>query len=285
MKKQHNKTALNILQNNSMKRFFLFCIGSLLFYQGNLLAQCNVQNQTFRSGEYALYQVYYNWGFLWFHAAEATFETRPALWDNKKAYHFVSTGKTLPNYDWFFKVRDVYESIADSATLSPYWFSRVTSEGGFQVNNQYSFAQNTIHSSIQNTNTTRKLDTLRYSGCVYDLLTAIYATRTLSYNTLRLNDTVGIRVVVDNEIFPLTIRYLGVEEIENKDEIKYRCQKFAVELVAGTIFTGGEQMVVWVSDDRAKVPIRVEAKILIGSIVAHLSSVSGGVWPISATQQ
>ncbi|MGD9993398.1 MAG: DUF3108 domain-containing protein [Salinivirgaceae bacterium] len=256
----------------------------MIYGQGKLWAQCNVQNQTFRSGEYALYQVYYNWGFLWFHAAEATFETRPALWDNKKAYHFVSTGKTLPNYDWFFKVRDVYESIADSATLSPQWFSRVTSEGGFQVNNQYTFKQNVIHSSIQNSNTPRKTDTLSYSGCVYDLLTAIYATRTLSYNKLRLKDTVGIRVVVDNEIFQLTIRYLGVEEIENKDEIRYRCQKFAVELVAGTIFTGGEEMVVWVTDDKAKVPVRVEAKILIGSIVAHLASVSGSVWPINAIQ-
>jgi hypothetical protein len=273
-----------MLQVNITKGFFLFLISSLIFCQGKLLAQCNVQNQTFRSGEYALYQVYYNWGFLWFHAAEATFETRPALWDNKKAYHFVSTGKTLPNYDWFFKVRDVYESIADSATLSPLWFSRVTSEGGFQVNNQYTFNQNVIHSSTQNSNTPRKTNTLSYSGCVYDLLTAIYATRTLSYNQFRLKDTVGIRVVVDNEIFPLTIRYLGVEEIENKDEIRYRCQKFAVELVAGTIFTGGEEMVVWVTDDKAKVPVRVEAKILIGSIVAHLAAVSGSVWPINAIQ-
>jgi hypothetical protein len=284
MKEQCKRNALNMLQGNSIKSFFLFCVVSLMFYQGKLLAQCNVQNQTFRSGEYALYQVYYNWGVFWFHAAEATFETRPALWNNKKAYHFVSTGKTLPNYDWFFKVRDVYQSVADSATLSPLWFSRVTSEGGFQVNNQYTFKQNVIHSSTQNSNTPRKTDTLKYSGCVYDLLTAIYATRTLSYNKLHLNDTVGICVVVDNEIFPLTIRYLGVEEIENKDEIKYRCQKFAVELVAGTIFTEGEEMVVWVSDDQAKVPIRVEAKILIGSIVAHLSSVSGSAWPISAKQ-
>lgn len=271
-----------MLQAKKIKSLFLFWIISLMFCQGNLLAQCNVQNQTFRSGEYALYQVYYNWGFIWLHAAEATFETRPALWGNKKAYHFVSTGKTLPNYDWFFKVRDVYQSIADSATLSPLWFSRVTSEGGFQVNNQYTFKQNVIHSSIQNSSIPRKTDILTYSGCVYDLLTAIYATRTISYNQLRVNDTVLIRAVVDNEIFPLSIRYLGVEEIENKDEVNYRCQKFAVELVAGTIFTGGEEMVVWVTDDKAKVPVRVEAKILIGSIVAHLSSVSGNIWPLNA---
>ena len=86
-----------MLQANKIKGFFLFLIISLICGQGKLLSQCNVQNQIFRSGEYALYQVYYNWGFLWFHAAEATFETRPALWDTKKAYHFVSTGKPLPN--------------------------------------------------------------------------------------------------------------------------------------------------------------------------------------------
>jgi len=41
--------------------------------------------------------------------------------------------------------------------------------------------------------------------------------------------------------------------------------------VEGTIFRGGEDMLVWVSTDNRKIPIVVEAKILVGSVKAYLA--------------
>ena len=34
----------------------------------------------------------------------------------------------------------------------------------------------------------------------------------------------------------------------------------------GDVFKGGENMKVWVSDDERRVPVMVEAKILVGSV-------------------
>jgi hypothetical protein len=42
-------------------------------------------------------------------------------------------------------------------------------------------------------------------------------------------------------------------------------------LVEGTIFKGGEDLMVWVTNDENKVPVMVEAKILIGSVKAYLT--------------
>ena len=46
-------------------------------------------------------------------------------------------------------------------------------------------------------------------------------------------------------------------------------------LVEGTIFKGGEDMTIWVTDDGNRVPIMVEAKILIGSVKAIITGAEG----------
>ena len=46
-------------------------------------------------------------------------------------------------------------------------------------------------------------------------------------------------------------------------------------LVPGTIFESGEDMTVWVTDDLNRIPIIVEAKILIGSIKAVFVDATG----------
>ena len=56
-------------------------------------------------------------------------------------------------------------------------------------------------------------------------------------------------------------------------------------LVEGTIFTGGEDLVVWVTDDQNKIPIMAEAKILIGSVKAYLMGYEGLKYKMEAEVQ
>ena len=53
-------------------------------------------------------------------------------------------------------------------------------------------------------------------------------------------------------------------------------------LVEGTIFKGGEDLFVWVTDDMNKIPILVEAKILVGSVKAVLSGMEGLKYPVTS---
>jgi hypothetical protein len=46
-------------------------------------------------------------------------------------------------------------------------------------------------------------------------------------------------------------------------------------LVDGTIFKGGEDMTVWVSNDRNRIPILVEANVLVGAVKVYLKSAVG----------
>ncbi len=245
-----------------------------------LYSQCNYVNTVFNSGEQLKYSVYYNLGFMWFNAAEVSFKVKQELYNNKKAFHFTSYGQTLPNYDWIYKVRDSFQSIVDSTTLSPYYFSRVTSEGGYSVNNRYDFdyTKQKIYSSTQNSKMPLHLDTLKIEDCTLDVLTAIYACRNTDVSKIAYNDTIPLKMLVDNKIYNLYLRYIGIENIELKSEKMYRCLRFSILMVEGTIFSGGEDITVWISDDKTKIPIKVEAKILIGSIIAEIDEVIGNRW-------
>lgn len=265
-----------------MKTVLIFC--TIVFLGNSAFSQCSYNNNTFSSGENVSYNVYYNLGFLWFNAAEVNFKVNTKKFNNREAFHFTSYGQTLPNYDWIFKVRDNFESIADIATLKPLYFSRKTNEGKYSVNNSYTFnyTDSSIYSTIENSETPLYHDTIKIQDCTFDVLTAIYACRSISYSTLNYIDTIPLNMVIDNKIYNLYLRYLGIENAKLDDSTEYRCRKFRILMVAGTIFSGDEDIVVWISDDKAKIPISVEAKILVGSIIAKVNKIEGNKWSLNS---
>jgi hypothetical protein len=70
--------------------------------------------------------------------------------------------------------------------------------------------------------------------------------------------------------------------VENRDGKRYRCVKFAAKMVQGTIFRGDEDVLVWVTDDENRIPVYIEAKILVGTVKAYLKDMRGLRNPVSS---
>lgn len=241
-------------------------------------AQCFTDNIAFASGEEIKYHVAYNWGFIWLNAGTVEFKVKDAYYNNKPMYHLYSYGTTYKNYDWFFKVRDTYQSYLDKESLMPAWFDRKNYEGGYTVHNTYEFDYKAkkIYAETENSDKPFTCDTLKMPACTFDLISLIYYTRNLDFSNAKIGQKYPVRTIIDNEIFDLYMRYLGKETIElPQNRGTYRCDKFSALLVEGTIFKGGEDMFVWVTNDRNRIPVLVEAKILIGSVKAILISSKG----------
>ncbi|PLX22259.1 MAG: DUF3108 domain-containing protein [Salinivirgaceae bacterium] len=248
---------------------------SFFFWAVNSTAQCDVDRKVFQPGEKLTYKAYYNWNFIWLEAADVVFKVEEKL--PEPVYKLSSLGISLPKYDWFYKVRDTFRSEVNNETLLPLFYHRNTSEGSYKVNNKFNFdyeAQK-LYASTFNSDSGSAINTFDLKPCTFDVLSAIYYTRTLSFENRNLGDTIPLRFFIDNEYYDLYIRYLGKEEIETREKKIYSCIKFNIMLVEGTIFKGGEDMTVWATDDENHVPILVEAKILIGSVKAFLTDYSG----------
>jgi hypothetical protein len=268
--------CFNILVNKNLLRYLTICVFLILvFAEGQ--GQCYRTNTTYQGGEEISYEVYYNWGFIWLNAGFVKFRVADTVYKGIESYFFDSFGSSHKSYDWLFKVRDYYKSYIDKDSLKPLYFHRKNYEGGFEVDNKYTFnwEENLVYSSTWNSKKNRTLDTVNIPDCTYDLLSLIYYTRNLDFSDLEIGEKVPVVSIIDNEIFYLYIRYLGKEKIKHRDGKTYSCFKFSALLVEGTIFKGGEDMFVWVTDDKNRVPVLVEAKILIGSVKAYLKSAKG----------
>jgi hypothetical protein len=219
---------------------------------------CGVRNQSWQSGETIKYHVYYTLAGIFVYGGDANFNVNLEKLNNKPVYHIVGDGKTIPFFDGFFKVRDRYESFIDTATLQPYKFIRNVLEGDFKKFETVTFnhAANTA---------TSQGGTFKIPECIQDVLSAIYYSRNIDFNKYKPGDKIPFSMFIDDKVYNLFIRYLGKERIKTKYG-KFNAIKFKPLLIEGTIFSGGEKMTVWVSDDENKIPVRIESPISVGSV-------------------
>ena len=237
----------------------------LLLAPGIAIAQndfCSARNTSFKEGEKLTFKVYYNMSFIWIHAGNATFTTTLEDLNGHKVYHVVGDGKTASSYEWFYKVKDKYETFIDVATMSPDRFLRDVHEGSTRFTQDVTFNHPKLVAYSKN-----KAYTI--TKCTQDVLSAIYFARNIDYNKYNVGDKIPFNMFLDDKLYSLYIKYLGKEEIETKMG-KYHAIKIVPLLISGTIFDGGEKMTVWVSDDNNHLPLRVDSPILVGSIKVDL---------------
>lgn len=238
----------------------------------------NKSHRAFEAGEEVRYKAYYNWGFIWIHAGNVTFSVEKP---GDGELRFKAYGKSLKSYDWMFKVRDRFQSDARADNLSPLHFIRDTYEGGYAVNNEYTFNHSSrqIYTKVDNSKEPYREDTLSFTPPIYDVLTAIYHARNLDFSKYSIDQKIPLSLIIDNEIYDLYLRHQGREEIKVRGGNRYNCIKFSAMLVEGTIFSGGEHLTVWVTDDKNRIPVMVKAKILVGSVKAVLKSTRNLKYP------
>jgi hypothetical protein len=248
----------------------------LLFLNFPLFAQSlrSINNSAFKKGEVINYRVYY--GFIDAGTARLEVLSEEKKYGDRHAYHIVGTGKSRGAFDWFFKVRDRYETFIDADAIVPWVFLRRVDEGGYKINQNYVF--NPYQKKVIADGVT--FDTPEN---VQDMLSAFYYSRCIDYSNAKLGDVFTIPSFVDNEIFELKIKYIGKETIET-DLGTFRCLKFRPVVQKGRVFKKEEDLNVWITDDANHIPIRAQANILVGSIKMDLESYSGLASPISKVQ-
>ncbi|MBS1688297.1 MAG: DUF3108 domain-containing protein [Bacteroidetes bacterium] len=223
---------------------------------------CGIRNHSFQDGERLNFKVYYNMGRIWISAGDAVFTANSETFSGRKVFHITGEGKTSKSYEWFYKVRDTYESYIDQESMLPVKFVRNVNEGGFKIYNNVSFNQ-----SIGQAVSTKGIYNI--PKCTQDVLSAIYYARNIDYNHYKPGDKIPFNLFLDDKLYSLYIRYVGKEQIKTRYGT-FNAIKIVPLLIEGSIFKGGEKMVVWVSDDNNHLPLRIESPILVGSIKVDL---------------
>jgi hypothetical protein len=260
------------MKKHTLILLYILLIGAYTVHANNDF--CNTKNKTIHQGESLTYKVFYKLSAAWIGAGEAVFTTQLATMFDKPVYYIKGVGRTYSSYDWIFKVRDVYETYIDTAKLYPLRFKRDVKEGSHSFTNDVTFYPD-IKKAVS------KGSTFNTPACVQDVLSAIYYARNIDYSKYTSGDKIPFSMFLDDQVYDLYIRYMGKTKIKTKYG-SFNALKIQPLLIEGTIFKGGEKMIVYVSDDKNHVPIRVESPILVGSVIVDLMQYSNLKYPLSS---
>lgn len=247
----------------------LVCIAAAVFLlvvgKGALMAQ--PKDLPYVDGESLTYVVKYKWGSVDTDVGEAV----TSLTWSDSLFHSVITGKTYRFYDMIFRVREHFESKFRVDPFRPHWFYRNTQEGKYRIKNTFSFNEdNTIDAEIQKYDRTPKDTLLQGTGHTFDIPALFYKVRCVDFDSIQVGVKNPISFVIDDDVYNFYYIYLGKEVKKIKGLGTFRTLKFAVRLVAGSVFTGKDDMHIWVTDDENLVPLLIESPIIVGKVQGRL---------------
>lgn len=255
----------------------IFLLLLCLFASTLLLSQDTVENNSFKSGEQLKYRVYYSSSIGNLTAGEAILTVKN--WkDNYKGvlkdqYRITGVGNSKGMFNWFYKVRDKFETFIDTSTLLPHVFIRKTNEGKFIQNDVVVFDRSRLEAI------TNHKDSTRIPDDVHDFVSALYYMRTLSVDEFDADSMYYINFFLDDSVYVSAVKFLGRSNVSTKlGTIK--CLKIAPMMASGEVFAEKYPMHVWISDDENHVPILAESKVIVGSVKMELIEYEGLVRPL-----
>lgn len=194
--------------------------------------------------------------------------------DGREVFHIVGTGQSKGAFDWFFKVRDRYETVFDAEGAFPWAFLRDVNEGGYKIKQNYKFAQK------QNKVINEKGVEFSAPEGIQDMLSSFYYARTIDFTNAKKGEIFTIWSFVDDEIWPLKIKFAGRETVKVEGK-KFRAMKFHPVIQTGRLFKNETDVSVWISDDINKIPLLAEGKVMVGAVKMELTGYKGLAGPIS----
>ncbi len=258
----------------------LFC----LVFAMPASAQCTAVNKAFQSGEHVMYDLYFNWKFIWKKVGLASLTTNASTYQSKPAFRFNLLSVGSKQTDFFFKMRDTLTCYV-SDKLEPLYFRKAAEEGKRYTVDEAWFSYNDGVSYVKQRRTWRdgRVQEMEYndSRCIFDMLSILAQARSYNPNDYKIGDKIHFPMATGRKVEQQTLIYRGKENVEANDDVTYRCLVFSFVEYNDK---GKEKEVItfFISDDDNHLPIRLDMYLNFGSAKAFLKSVRGNRYPLTS---
>jgi hypothetical protein len=223
-----------------------------------------IEQKAFGVGERLVFDV--NYGFIT--AGEAVmWIPRYDTIAGRVCYRVEFTVNSLPSFSWIYKVEDRYYTFLDVQTIAPWRFEQHIREGNYRRDFIAEFDQ---HLHVAKT-VEGQYETPPY---VHDIMSAFYYARTLDYSESKTGDIYTLFNFYKDTTHELGVKFLGRQELE-VEAGTYNTVVVEPLVKEGGLFKSEGRIVIWLTDDELKIPIRVNTKVIIGSIDTELREYSG----------
>lgn len=231
-----------------------------------------VPNSAFGNGE----KLSFNVGYKFITAGNATMQIgrNPVTVAGRPCYEVRFDVKTTESFDKVFKVRDRYATYLDVDGIFPWRFEQTVREGKYSRD----FSAN-IDQKGNVAKTTE--GSFRVPPFVHDILSAFYYTRAMNLGRMAKGQSFSMKNFYGKQTYDLRVKVLGKERVK-VDAGTFDCIIVEPMVQEGGLFKSEGRIIVWLSDDALKIPVKVSAKVPIGAIEGRLTAYEGLRGPLSA---
>ena len=250
----------------------------LLFVPSMAMAQCELENTAFKSGEVLSYNLYYNWKFVWVKVGTGSMTTQASRYEGKDAFKCSLITRGNGKLDKFFVMRDTLTSYI-TPSLVPLYFRKGAEEGEKytvdEVWYSYKGSQCSVKLHRQHKNGTHRWSNEKKNECIFDMLNIFVRAR--SYNTAgwTKGKIIKFPIADGKDVTTAQLKYEGKETVKGDDGVKYRCLRFSYAEWDKKKKKYKEFGRLYATDDANHVPVRIDMTLNFGVAKAFLTHTKG----------
>ena len=235
-----------------------------------------VRNVSFTRGEVINFKMTYGI----FTVGKGSVNVHPKYYriNNRDCFKIDVHGKTVGMVDWVADVDDRWGAYIDTVAIVPHQFYRFIREGRYKKDEWTNFDH--PNKKIEVKTLDNKTGTLKESkfydapAHVRDMVAGFLFLRNMDISETKVGDTISVKGFFEDEFYNFKIIYSGKETIRVKAG-KIRTLVFKPVMPKNKVFDGENSVTAWFSDDKNRIPVKINADMFIGSAGVELTDYSG----------
>jgi hypothetical protein len=233
------------------------------------------RNNSYTTGEELEYRVHL--AFFTVGKASTHIDKKLHKVANKTCYKVEGAGKTADWISWVSKFDDIWGAYIDTTSLLAQVSYRKLQEGNYRRDETVTFDHEKDKAEVKVKNNETGKDEIKVYDVPHntkDLVSGFLHLRIVDFRKLAPKDTIVISGFLEDKAYSLKIIYVGKEIIHTKVG-KIPCIKLRPVMPANSLFDGEDSIFCWISDDLNRIPVKLQAKMFIGSAGLELISFRG----------
>jgi hypothetical protein len=223
-----------------------------------------------------------HYGFITAGEARIEVSDQYYLINNKICMKATCTGRSSGSFDLVLRIRDVWTTYIDTVSKVSQKSTRNIEEGKYRLKEvvQFNYPANKAIVDWENRHKKKGHEEYTITGDLQDIVSGAYYLRVVDYDKLKPGDIMEVNSFLEDQVYSLKIRYKGKEVIKT-DFGKISAIKLAPIMPENGLFEGENSIRVWLSDDKNRLPLKIQADMFVGAVEIDLKGYKNLKYPIS----